>query len=84
MPWGLINPRAQSPNSNANSAMDTTMRMVNACSVRLDCPLSLIRKKSAEPILAMIPRKITMMSIFESMTAPGVARPTSILQAVLR
>jgi len=81
MPWGLIRPRPQSTNSSANSAMDTIMRTVNACSVRFDCPLSLIRKDSAEPMLTTIPRKIPMMRIFDSLAAPETAGLASLRQA---
>ncbi len=81
MPWGAISPSPQSTNSSTNSATDTTMRTVNALSVRFDWPLSLIRKNSAEPMLATIPMNMAMMRIFDSMRAPTAAGRASILDA---
>ena len=47
-----------------NSTMDKPIRMVNAFTVRLDLLLSFIRKKSAEPKLARMPRNARPMINF--------------------
>ena len=60
----VMTPKWNPSINNANSVIESAIRQVNALTVRVEAPLSLTMKKSAEPRLARIKRMNSTMMIF--------------------